>query len=325
MPSTSTSGPQCFIRTAWASSSRSGIWSSGSWSTSTSSSYDRPSPPSRTLVRARSRMSVTPARYPAAGRRVARGRLRGHDRSRCPAGLRRLPAMTLPLRCADLLAYDREHVWHPYTSMTDPAPTRLVTGADGVRLRLADGREVVDAMSSWWAAIHGYGHPALNAALREQVDEFAHVMFGGLTHEPAIRLAQRLVEVGARGPGARLPRRLRVGQRRGRAQDGAAVPTRRRPPRAAPDADGARRLPRRHVRLHERVRPGRRDALDVRRRASPAGLRRPAAGRRRRRRRLGRVVRDWPPSTPTSWPGSSSSRCCRAPAACTSTPPSACA
>jgi adenosylmethionine-8-amino-7-oxononanoate aminotransferase len=98
-----------------------------------------------------------------------------------------------------LLAFDRGHVWHPYTSMTDPTPTRLVSGAAGVRLTLADGREVVDGMSSWWAAIHGYRHPALDAALAAQVADFSHVMFGGLTHEPAIRLAQRLVELSPAG------------------------------------------------------------------------------------------------------------------------------
>jgi adenosylmethionine-8-amino-7-oxononanoate aminotransferase len=99
----------------------------------------------------------------------------------------------------DLLAFDREHVWHPYTSMTDPVPTRLVTGARGVRLSLADGspggREVVDGMSSWWSAIHGYRHPVLDDALRRQAADYAHVMFGGLTHEPAVRLAQRLVSI----------------------------------------------------------------------------------------------------------------------------------
>jgi adenosylmethionine---8-amino-7-oxononanoate aminotransferase len=96
---------------------------------------------------------------------------------------------------AQLLDFDREHLWHPYTSMTDPLVTQLVTGAQGVRLRLPDGREVVDAMSSWWCAIHGYRHPDLDDALRAQVDQMSHVMFGGLTHEPAIRLGQRLVDI----------------------------------------------------------------------------------------------------------------------------------
>jgi len=105
----------------------------------------------------------------------------------------------VPLDRDALLDFDRAHVWHPYTSMTEPAPTRLVTGASGTRLTLADGRELVDGMSSWWAAIHGYNHPALNAALAAQADDFAHVMFGGLTHEPAIRLAQRLVELAPAG------------------------------------------------------------------------------------------------------------------------------
>ncbi|MGD9960862.1 adenosylmethionine--8-amino-7-oxononanoate transaminase [Nocardioides sp.] len=100
-----------------------------------------------------------------------------------------------PLQSAELLAFDRQHLWHPYTSMTEPTPTRLVTGADGVRLTLADGRVVIDAMSSWWSAIHGYRHPALTAAATAQLDSMAHVMFGGLTHEPAIRLARQLIEI----------------------------------------------------------------------------------------------------------------------------------
>ena len=103
--------------------------------------------------------------------------------------------MTDLLDADTLLASDREHLWHPYTSMTAPTPTRVVTGADGVRLRLGDGLDVVDGMSSWWAAIHGYRHPALDAAAHAQLDDFAHVMFGGLTHAPAVRLAERLVEV----------------------------------------------------------------------------------------------------------------------------------
>jgi adenosylmethionine-8-amino-7-oxononanoate aminotransferase len=90
------------------------------------------------------------------------------------------------------LDFDREHLWHPYTSMTSPVPTRMVSAARGVRLTL-DGREVIDGMSSWWAAIHGYDVPELNAALRS--DDFAHVMFGGLTHEPAVTLGRRLIDL----------------------------------------------------------------------------------------------------------------------------------
>jgi adenosylmethionine-8-amino-7-oxononanoate aminotransferase len=93
----------------------------------------------------------------------------------------------------DLLRFDREHLWHPYTSLVEPQPVEPVVSAEGVRLRLADGSELVDGMSSWWAAIHGYRHPALDAALRAQLDRMAHVMFGGLTHEPAVALARRLV------------------------------------------------------------------------------------------------------------------------------------
>jgi adenosylmethionine-8-amino-7-oxononanoate aminotransferase len=98
-----------------------------------------------------------------------------------------------------LLAFDREHVWHPYSSLPAAPPPLPVVAAEGVRLRLADGRELIDGMSSWWCAIHGYRHPALDAAVREQLQRMAHVMFGGLTHEPAIRLAERLVEIAPEG------------------------------------------------------------------------------------------------------------------------------
>ncbi len=98
-----------------------------------------------------------------------------------------------------LLAFDREHVWHPYASMTDPTPVRLVESASGVRLRLVDGTELIDGMSSWWAAIHGYAVPELDEAVRRQLGGMAHVMFGGLTHAPALRLAERLVEISPAG------------------------------------------------------------------------------------------------------------------------------
>ncbi len=95
----------------------------------------------------------------------------------------------------ELLTLDRAHVWHPYGPMPGTGDPLVVESASGVRLRLADGRELVDGMSSWWAAIHGYRHPVLDAAVRDQLDRMSHVMFGGLTHEPAVRLATRLVEL----------------------------------------------------------------------------------------------------------------------------------
>jgi adenosylmethionine-8-amino-7-oxononanoate aminotransferase len=101
----------------------------------------------------------------------------------------------------DLGDRDRAHVWHPYTSVVDPLPTYTVASAEGVRLRLADGRELVDGMASWWCVIHGYNHPVLNAAVTDQLGRMAHVMFGGLTHAPAVALAERLV---ALAPGGQL-------------------------------------------------------------------------------------------------------------------------
>ncbi|WP_308201016.1 adenosylmethionine--8-amino-7-oxononanoate transaminase [Actinoplanes sp. M2I2] len=102
-------------------------------------------------------------------------------------------------RAADLIARDRQHVWHPYGPMPGRTEPYLVESASGVRLKLADGRELIDGMSSWWAAIHGYRHPALDAALAEQAGRMSHVMFGGLTHEPAIELATTLVELAPDG------------------------------------------------------------------------------------------------------------------------------
>ena len=96
---------------------------------------------------------------------------------------------------SDIVETDARHVWHPYAPMDDPHHPHVVESASGVTLRLADGRELLDGMSSWWAAIHGYRHPHLDDAVRNQLNSMAHVMFGGLTHEPAVELVRRLVEV----------------------------------------------------------------------------------------------------------------------------------
>ncbi|MCZ9152500.1 adenosylmethionine--8-amino-7-oxononanoate transaminase [Escherichia albertii] len=93
----------------------------------------------------------------------------------------------------DDLAFDQRHIWHPYTSMTSPLPVYPVASAEGCELILSDGRRLVDGMSSWWAVIHGYNHPQLNAAMKSQIDAMSHVMFGGITHTPAIELCRKLV------------------------------------------------------------------------------------------------------------------------------------
>jgi len=93
--------------------------------------------------------------------------------------------------------YDQEHIWHPYTSIKNPTPTFPVVSAHGVNLQLQDGTSLIDGMASWWAAIHGYNHPDLNSAVNSQLQNMSHIMFGGLTHEPATQLAKTLIDLTA--------------------------------------------------------------------------------------------------------------------------------
>ncbi|XBC42576.1 MAG: adenosylmethionine--8-amino-7-oxononanoate transaminase [Buchnera aphidicola (Kaburagia rhusicola ensigallis)] len=91
--------------------------------------------------------------------------------------------------------FDQQHIWHPYSSMINPLPCYLVKSAQGIFLNLSNGQQLIDGMSSWWAVIHGYNHPRLNRALKNQINRMSHVMFGGITHHPAISLCRNLIKI----------------------------------------------------------------------------------------------------------------------------------
>ncbi|MEI7593677.1 MAG: adenosylmethionine--8-amino-7-oxononanoate transaminase [Actinomycetes bacterium] len=99
----------------------------------------------------------------------------------------------------DSIAFDQEHIWHPYAPSPSQSPMYLVERASGVRITLNDGRELIDGMASWWSAIHGYNHPMLNAAVTDQLSNMSHMMFGGLTHPAAVGLARRLIDLAPDG------------------------------------------------------------------------------------------------------------------------------
>lgn len=103
------------------------------------------------------------------------------------------------LSAEQISTLDQQHVWHPYSSFTSPLAPFPVASTSGVRIKLADGRELIDGMASWWSAVHGYGHPKLKQAAHDQIETMSHVMFGGLTHEPAVTLCEKLVKLAPEG------------------------------------------------------------------------------------------------------------------------------
>ena len=109
------------------------------------------------------------------------------------------PSASLSQEWCEILDFDRTHLWHPYTSMVDPLPVYGVASAEGVRIRLADGRDLIDGMASWWSVIHGYSHPRLVEAIQKQAGRLSHVMYGGLSHKPAVELGRRLVNLAPAG------------------------------------------------------------------------------------------------------------------------------
>ncbi|BBI69997.2 hypothetical protein HAALTHF_00480n [Vreelandella aquamarina] len=163
-------------------------------------------------------------------------------------------------------------VWHPYAHLKTQTPAPKVVGGSGSYFTLDSGERLLDATCSWWCMIHGYGHPRLVAAIREQAGELCHVMLGGLTHGPADQLARALVRITA-GAKPRVLLRQRFGGHGGGHEDGAAVSGAYRPARQAQDALADEGVPWRHHRLHGSMRPRRGHARPVRQPAASAPLR----------------------------------------------------